>query len=657
MRLLLLLTVATFFQINKCQEILRKKAEFVLNRIEYELPAPSIIGEHERKELQLDAVVSMLAQTTKTPFGFWGLEKLLHPIADKDELAERKKIIMFLVEHEDVMDDFQKQLERVRDTGKSILAYFDKHDDINKNARQFYFTAFGLTELNKSSLALNASAIMEMFTSVKYFATMLALKGVAQEWRNWRYGFQEDFSLLRGLKAGFKVPFMEHYPYRNLLRDPSSKEPYTHQEAVKIMEEDGGASWGDRWTLAREGYTLNREKLGWLGKILPEDNKWDPISSFISATMPVVYHDYIWGSALAAVSGKIFLMYNTLDLLQQRVADVAQCMQAVQKLQKVVTKHVPELSISMQHEDDYAFKRKALFNNLLVPRFLNKTDYIYSRGHVLTMHLELMHEKKALIPLLQSIALLDAYCSIAQLYKESQNREATFCFPEFIDSEKPCLQYSAAWLPLLSPEKAVTNEMILGCGQSGKMVLTGPNGSGKSTILKTLGIGVVLAQSGFPVPAQQARQTLFTELKTNLAPREDLQRELSTGMAGIKAMDEVKQAIGTSVGKRMLVLIDEPYSGMVDVEAARRIYTFGKNIADYSNVLVALATHTKKPIQLAHDTGDIFANYQVKINEVRFGEFERLFKLEKGPALWWFNEDEMRSRFVDWLAGVANKKM
>lgn len=651
----IILNLFIFFHATVCQDILIKKAEFVLNRVEYELPVPSIIGKHEWKELQLDAVIEMLARTTKTPFGSWGLGKLLHPVADKDELVQRKKIIIFLAEHEDVMHDFQKQLGQVQKAAKSVLAYFDKHDQLNDRAKQFYFTVLGLTELNKSSLALNASAIMEMFTSVKYFATMLALKGVTQEWKNWRYGLKDDFSVLRGLKTGFKVPLMEHYPYRHLLPDPALG-AYTYQDALKVLDDDSGASWGDRWAISYHGYTLDTEKLGWLGMLLPSDNKWGFVFSFISATMPVVYHDYLWGSALARVGRSILSMYTTLDLLQQRVADVAQCMQSIQKLQKIVTNHVPELSVSMQHEDDYAFKRKALFNNLLVPRFLNKSDYIYSRGHVLTMHLELMQEKKALIPLLQSIAILDAYCSIAQLYKESQNQEVTFCFPEFIESERPCLQYNAAWLPLLSSEKAVTNDLFLGCGQSGKMVLTGPNGSGKSTILKTLGIGVILAQSGLPVPAQQARQTLFTELKTNLVAEEDRERELSKGMAGMKVMDELKQAIGTSVGKRMLVLIDEPYGGMVDAEKAKRIYLFGKDIADYSNVLVALATHTKKPMQLAQDTGGLFANYQVKINEIRLGEFERLFKLEQGPALWWFEDEDKRGRFVDWLAGVANRK-
>jgi hypothetical protein len=89
---------------------------------------------------------------------------------------------------------------------------------------------------------------------------------------------------------------------------------------------------------------------------------------------------------------------------------------------------------------------------------------------------------------------------------------------------------------------------------------------------------------------------------------------------------------------------------MVDAEAAKRIYQFGKNIAPYSQALVVMATHTQKPIELAREMPTIFANYQVKINETRLGVFERLFKLEPGPALWWFNDEEKRGRFVDWIS-------
>ena len=53
---------------------------------------------------------------------------------------------------------------------------------------------------------------------------------------------------------------------------------------------------------------------------------------------------------------------------------------------------------------------------------------------------------------------------------------------------------------------------------------------------------------------------------------------------------------------------------------------------------------------LERDTREIFGNYQVKIVETSPGVFKQLFKLEKGPATWWFEDSDKRSRFIDWIS-------
>src|SRR5271169_5970673 len=74
-------------------------AKNILDSVYYQPFAPSIITEHEWKEFQLDRLITILDRT-KTSFGRWGLAQLLQPIADSDELAQRKDIITFLLEHE-----------------------------------------------------------------------------------------------------------------------------------------------------------------------------------------------------------------------------------------------------------------------------------------------------------------------------------------------------------------------------------------------------------------------------------------------------------------------------------------------------------------------------------------------------------------------------
>jgi hypothetical protein len=636
MMIIFLLTIFVSFQTILSDQSLGKGAEHILNSVEYVMPAPSIIGKHEWEELQLDRLVTILDRTT-TSFGRWGLVQLLHPIADQQELMHRKQIITFLIEHEKEMHIFQEQLKQVHNVEKSLIAYWDKYDQLNQSSQRFYFSAIGLSDLNKNNIALAASTVLEGFNAFKDLLQMFALMGVAEEFTRWSLGAQEEFDWMRGLRAGLMDPIMRHSPWLYKL----GSGPYTDRDAARA------ASWGDAYNVFKGGFSYKRS-----GKIV-QSPSLGGIGAFLAATATTLFFDYQWLNRADSSIKRIVSMNRDLNDLQKRVADVAHGVQAIKKLRAMVVKQAPELADYFGDDGDSA---EDLTKKLLIPRFLKKPGLFYSRGHVLGMHREIAQKRKTLVPLLQSVALLDAYCSIAQLYKEFENKEVRFVFPEFVESKTPLVEYHDAWLPLLPAGEAVTNNLVLGGGHPGKIVITGPNGGGKSTILKTF-IAPILAQSWGIVPAKVARQTIFAEIRTNIASGEDLERGLSRGMAGIKIMDELLQDIQESNNQQgLLVLIDEPYSGMVDVEAAKRIYQFGKKIAPYSQALVVMATHTQKPIELAQEMPNIFANYQVKINEKRLGIFERLFKLEPGPALWWFNDEGKRGRFVDWISLKSSAK-
>jgi hypothetical protein len=641
----LLLIIFSFFQNSFADQALSKDAERVLNSVSYVLPSPSIIGKREWKELQLDRLVTILDRTT-TSFGRWGLVQLLHPIADKEQLQERKEIITFLVDNPEKMEIFQKQLAEVKRLEKSLLAYWDSQDQLNQQAEQFYFSAFGLKELNKSSLVLNASTLMEMFNSWKFLLGALAFGGLSAEYSRWIYGDQDKFDLVRGLEEGFATPIRQHSFQLHELKHSSS--PYDYKDYIKAFGPQG--SPGDRQKVLLEGYVANSSQLGMpnvFSTVIPSFGK---LGAFLGAIVPTLFFDYQFATSVYSVGQRIVAMNRTLNQLQERVADVAQCIDAIVKLRKLIVSHDSGLTTYF-NSDDYDTTLRGIATKLLKPRFLQKSGYLYSRGHVLTMHKDIKQAKRSLIPLLHSVALFDAYCSIAQLYKDSQNESVVFSYPTFVESQEPFLQYYDAWLPLLPSKEAMVNDLVLGNGVPGKVIITGPNGGGKSTILKAYGVVAVLAQSWSIVPAQHARQTLFTSIRTGLSPQENLEEGLSTFMSEKKTMTEVfNDIIRSNSQHHMLVLIDEPYKGTVDAESAKRIYQFGMDIADFSQVLVAIATHVKKPITLEADTGGIFGNYHVKIEETSPGIFKRLFKLEKGPALWWFEDGSKRSRFIDWIS-------
>jgi hypothetical protein len=639
---LLILIIISFFSCISADESLSKRAQEVLNSAVHRMPSPSVIGKREWDELQLDRLVTILDRTT-TAFGRWGLVKLLHPVASKYHLDQRRKIITFLLEHPESMRIFQEQLEQVHRGQESLLAYWDKNDALSQNCEQFYFTAPGLRDLNKSGVALNISAAVELFNSFKYLLTALALSGVATEFSQWIYSDQKDLDLWSGIKSGFEMPLLQHSFKPSQIQKQDS--PYIFKDYAKAF--GGRGSWYDRYLVLSRGYSLEglanapTNTLRFPG---PLGVMW----GIIGATIPTAIFDYQWGNSIFSAGKRIISINRDINQLQKRVSDVAHCINSIKKLQKLIIAQDDEFSSYFDINDDDVLD---LFTNKLASqRFLKKPGYLYSRGHVLAMHQDIKRMKRVLIPLLHSIAFLDAYCSIAQLYKESQKQEVVFSFPEFIESSTPFLKYYDAWLPLLPAQEAVTNNLFLGGDQPGKIIITGPNGGGKSTVLKTEGVIAVLAQGWGIVPAKNVQQVILKSIRTSLAPHEDLSKGLSTFMAEKKVMGQLFDDICNSDANHpMLVLIDEPYKGTVEDETAKRIYQFGKDVAEFPSALVALATHVKKPILLERDTGGIFGNYQVKIREKSLGVFERLFKLEKGPAMWWFEDENQRSRFIDWI--------
>ncbi len=260
--------------------------------------------------------------------------------------------------------------------------------------------------------------------------------------------------------------------------------------------------------------------------------------------------------------------------------------------------------------------------------------------------------KTELIPVLNALGELDAYCSIATLLTRHQGAKAAFSFVEFVASDKPFVYLENCWVPLINPARVVTNTITLGTnGWGNKVIITGPNGGGKSTFLKSLGHAVYLAHTFGIVPASHGTITPFTGLRTCFHPQESLSEDMSQFMIEKLCMDTLSNYLaGLSHNDNVMILIDEPYRGTVDAESAERIYSFGKTVAQIPQANVVIATHVQKPIHLAKETNNIFTNCQVIINELNKNTFVRTFKVMPDVAYWWFDDSDRRSRFVDWLA-------
>ena len=122
--------------------------------------------------------------------------------------------------------------------------------------------------------------------------------------------------------------------------------------------------------------------------------------------------------------------------------------------------------------------------------------------------------------------------------------------------------------------------------QEGGIILYGMNASGKSSLMKALGIAVVLAQTGFPVPATLLKIRPFTSIFTRILGNDNLWAGLSSFAVEMTEFREILQFADDS----SLVLGDELCSGTESLSATALVAAGVETLSERGTKFV-FATH------------------------------------------------------------------
>lgn len=96
------------------------------------------------------------------------------------------------------------------------------------------------------------------------------------------------------------------------------------------------------------------------------------------------------------------------------------------------------------------------------------------------------------------------------------------------------------------------------------LVISGPNTGGKTVALKTLGLAVLMAQSGIPVPAASFSVPVFRQLRCDIGDHQSLEADLSTFSAHLGSVKRFLDDLTTPA----LLLFDEIGTGTDPEEGA-----------------------------------------------------------------------------------------
>jgi hypothetical protein len=134
-------------------------------------------------------------------------------------------------------------------------------------------------------------------------------------------------------------------------------------------------------------------------------------------------------------------------------------------------------------------------------------------------------------------------------------------FPE-VDEAATSIEASGMGHPLLPDAARVNNDVQVGAAGS-FLLITGSNMSGKSTLLRSIGVNIVLAQAGGPVCAAKLRLPPI-QLATSIRVRDSLEDGVSFYMAELMRLKEIVDqavAFGDRTDRRLVYLLDEILQG------------------------------------------------------------------------------------------------
>lgn len=285
------------------------------------------------------------------------------------------------------------------------------------------------------------------------------------------------------------------------------------------------------------------------------------------------------GSVPITLSFLAYLSFNQMKIkkdicnnIQAKLIHAGCCIRSLEEMHRIIAHNkniapniekLDQLKAIVSSTDLHSADFNKLIGMLKTNTFTGSASFFSVTGRVLAAGKLMKKVAGEFIPALEVAGELDAYLSVAKLYKEFANKRVHISFAEFIESDSPYLEARNFWNPLVDPEVVVANDLVLGANERpNNVILTGPNTGGKSTVIKGIILNVLFAQTFGMAFADKLVLTPFANVNCYLNITDDLAAGTSLFKAEVLRAKELINSIRTLDGNLFsFTIMDEVFSG------------------------------------------------------------------------------------------------
>ena len=246
------------------------------------------------------------------------------------------------------------------------------------------------------------------------------------------------------------------------------------------------------------------------------------------------------------------------------------------------------------------------------------------------------------------IADLDVSSTIAKI--SIQNK---YCKPVIIDNSKSCLVAKDIRHPIVEriavDTEYITNDVILGKDEKDGILLFGTNACGKSTLMKSIGLNVIMAQAGFYVPCSSFEFKPYTKIFTRILNNDNIFRSQSSFAVEMMELRSIFQLSD----ENSLILGDELCSGTETLSAisivSKSLDIFSKAKSSY---IITSHLHQLNDIPLVKSISNLNL-YHLKIKyDDGLLTYDRKLSQGSGPAIYGLKVCEAMGLSEDFISGA-----